>query len=46
MKKYLLLIEDEKLWEKFKDIISNDLNTEILGLIKQKVNRTGGKNAE
>ena len=40
MKKYLLLIEDEKLWEKFKELIDKDLNTEIMELIKKKV---GGK---
>ena len=40
MKKYLLLIEDEKLWEKFKEIISRDINTEIIELIKKKI---GGK---
>ena len=38
MKKYLLLIEDEKLWEKFKDLIKRDLNTEIIELIKNKIN--------
>ena len=38
MKKYLLLIEDEKLWEKFKEIISKDINTEIIELIKSKIN--------
>ena len=37
MKKYLLLIEDEKLWNKFKEIISKDLNTEILDLIRRKL---------
>ncbi len=37
MKKYLLLIEDEKLWGKFKDSIDKDLNTEIMELIKRKV---------
>lgn len=37
MKKYLLLIEDEKLWEKFKENISTDINTEIIELIKKKV---------
>lgn len=37
MKKYLLLIEDEKLWAKFKDLIESDLNTEIIELIKEKV---------
>ena len=38
MKKYLLLIEDEKLWEKFKGLIKRDINTELLELIKKKVN--------
>ena len=37
MKKYLLLIEDEKIWKKFKDMINKDLNTEIMNLIKKKV---------
>ena len=37
MKKYLLLIENEKLWNKFKDIIVKDINTEILDLIKKKL---------
>ena len=36
MKKYLLLIEDEKLWEKFKESIAKDINTEIVELIKKK----------
>jgi len=45
MKKYLLLIEDEKLWEKFKNIISKDLNSEILELIKEKIKK-GGKKSE
>jgi len=40
MKKYLLLIEDEKLWGEFKKNIQRDLNTEIIELIKKKV---GGK---
>jgi hypothetical protein len=39
MKKYLLLIEDEKLWEKFKDSINNDINTEIMELIKNKIKK-------
>lgn len=39
MKKYLLLIEDEKLWEKFKDSIQKDINTEIIDLIKNKIER-------
>ena len=37
MKKYLLLIEDEKLWEKFKRVIEKDINTEIINLIKKKL---------
>ena len=37
MKKYLLLIEDEKLWAKFKDSIQKDINSEIMKLIKEKV---------
>ena len=37
MKKYLLLVEDEKLWEKFKESIIKDINTEILDLIKKKI---------
>jgi hypothetical protein len=36
MKKYLLLIEDERLWEKFKKIIKKDINTELIELIKEK----------
>jgi hypothetical protein len=37
MKKYLLLIEDEKLWERFKEEIDKDINSEIMGLIRKKV---------
>ena len=37
MKKYLLLIEDEKLWKKFKENLKKDINTEIMELIKEKV---------
>jgi len=37
MKKYLLLIEDEKLWEKFKSVINKDINSEIIELIKLKL---------
>jgi len=37
MKKYLLLIEDEKLWMKFKDVIKKDINSEIIDLIKKKL---------
>ena len=36
MKKYLLLIEDEKLWEKFRKVIEKDINTEIMRLIEDK----------
>jgi hypothetical protein len=37
MKKYLLLIEDEKLWKGFKESITKDINTEIMDLIKKKI---------
>ena len=37
MKKYLLLIEDEKLWIRFKASLRKDINTEIIELIKKKV---------
>ena len=37
MKKYLLLVEDEKLWEKFKESITENINNEIINLIKKKV---------
>ena len=37
MKKYLLLIEDEKNWEKFKELIDKDINTEIISLIEEKI---------
>jgi len=37
VKKYLLLIEDERLWKRFKEIIKKDLNTEILELIEEKI---------
>ena len=43
VKKYLLLVEDEKIWEKFKEIIEKDINTEILELIRKKIN---GKEAK
>jgi len=39
LKKYLLLIEDEKEWEKFKELIDRDINTEILELIKKKIEK-------
>jgi len=41
MKKYLLLVEDEKNWEKFKEIIDKDINTEIIDLIKDKIKKEG-----
>lgn len=43
MKKYLLLVEDEKLWEKFKDSNKGDINSEIIELIKKKVDGKEGK---
>ncbi len=43
MKKYLLLIEDESLWERFKAILGKDINTEILELIREKLKEKGGK---
>ena len=39
MKKYLLLIEDDKLWARFKTLIKKDINTEIIDLIKKKVEK-------
>jgi len=39
MKKYLLLVEDESLWEKFKESIKKDINSEIIDLIKKKINK-------
>jgi hypothetical protein len=39
MKKYLILIEDEKMWEKFKEVIDRDINTEIIELIKKKIEK-------
>lgn len=40
MKKYLLLVEDEKLWEKFKASIDKDINSSIIELIKEKVDES------
>jgi hypothetical protein len=37
MKKYLLLVEDEELWAKFKEVIEKDINSEIMKLIEEKV---------
>jgi hypothetical protein len=42
MKKYLLLVEDEELWKKFKSSIQKDINSEIMELIEAKV-KNGGK---
>ena len=39
MKKYLLLVEDEKVWEKFKELIRRDINTEIMELIKKRIEK-------
>ncbi len=39
MKKYLLLVEDEKLWDRFKNSIDKDINSEIINLIKKKVEK-------
>ena len=44
MKKYLLIIEDEKLWEDFKSSITKDINSEIMELIKDKSEKRGKKN--
>ena len=43
MKKYLLLVEDEKLWDRFKSLIERDINTEIMDLIEKKVKKGGKK---
>lgn len=43
MKKYLLLIEDEKLWEKFKELIEKDINSEIMELVRKKVEKEDKK---
>jgi hypothetical protein len=39
MKKYLLLVEDEELWRRFKESIQKDINSEIMELIKAKVKK-------
>lgn len=46
MKKYLLLIEDEKLWDRFKAVINKDINSEIIDLIKNKIDRKGGRDGD
>ena len=43
MKKYLLLVEDESLWERFKSITDKDINSEIIDLIKEKVSKRASK---
>lgn len=44
MKKYLLLIEDEKLWTRFKSELKKDINSEIMSLIKERVEKKRVKN--
>ena len=44
MKKYLLLIEDESLWEKFKSDLDKDINTEIMNLVEKKVKKEAKSN--
>ena len=39
LKKYLLLIENEGLWESFKKSLKMDINTEIMELIEDKVKK-------
>jgi len=46
VKKYLLLIEDEKLWGKFKGIIKKDINSELIELVKKKVKEGGKKDGK
>ena len=43
MKKYLLLIEDEAIWARFKESIQKDINSEILELIEKKVKKENKK---
>ena len=43
MKKYLLLIEDQNMWEKFKKLLKQDINTEIVSLIKDKIKKEENK---
>ena len=40
VKKYLLLVEDEKLWEKFKAVINKDINSSIIELIREAVDES------
>lgn len=39
MKKYLLLIEDEALWGKFKETLHQDINSELVELIRERVKK-------
>lgn len=43
MKKYLLLVEDEELWERFKDSLEKDINSEIIEMIRERMRNKGGK---
>jgi len=43
MKKYLLIIEDEALWERFKENLEKDINSEIMEMIREKAKTKGGK---
>jgi hypothetical protein len=43
MKKYLLLIEDEALWERFKGTIQKDINSEIMDILRERVKQKGAK---
>jgi hypothetical protein len=42
LKKYLLLIENEVLWEQFKKTLKKDINSEIIELIDRKVKEKRG----
>lgn len=43
MKKYLLIIEDESLWQRFKDTIEKDINSELIEMIHERVKNRGVK---
>ena len=43
MKKYLLLVEDEHMWERFKQVIQQDINSAIIQLIREKIEVKHGK---
>jgi len=48
-KKYfegVTVLQNKRVWEKFKEEIERDINSEILNLIKEKVKKIGGKNAK